>query len=215
MSNPVPIRSKDRSLPQVGDFYDKTKRYYDNVNEHTVVKIFTGDCYVTRDPREMLITILGSCIAVCMRDPLRQVGGMNHILLPGGADIHDLPGASTRYGAFAMEELINGLLKLGAEKSRLECKVFGGAQVMRTSTMIGERNIAFVHDYLANEGIPVAAEDVGGDWPRRIHYFPQTGRVRLRRLHRKDDMRIADQEQQYVSKASQILPSDDNIELFD
>ena len=214
MTRAIPIRSQDRRIAQVGDFFDSTKRYYDNVAEHMVVKLFTGDCYVTQNPRELLITILGSCVAVCMRDPVARVGGMNHILLPGTGSVDDIQGNPTRYGAFAMEQLINGLLKMGAVKQRLECKLFGGGNVLRNSSLIGENNIHFVRHYLHNEGLLIHAEDTGGEYPRRIHYFPDTGRVRMRRLKREDDMLITQRESQFVTQIDQPVSTSDNIELF-
>lgn len=216
MRKQIPIRHTDKEQYQVGDYYDKLNRYYDNVSEHTVVKLFTGDCYVTGDPREMLVTILGSCVAVCARDPVAKVGGMNHILLPGTGkiDLHHTPETATRYGAFAMEELINGILKKGGRKDRLEIKLFGGAQVMETATMIGERNVAFVEEYLHNENLKVISEDVGGNLPRRIHYFPDTGKVKMRRLQRKDDLVIAQEEKKYATRTLPKASQSGDVELF-
>ncbi len=200
----VPTRRSDTEKVQAGDYYDGIKRYYDQNLERTVVKLMTGDCYVTADTREMLVTILGSCISVCMRDPVANVGGMNHILLPGGEKkSRSDPGYSTRFGAYAMEELINGMLKLGAQKSRLEAKMFGGGNVIKNSAMIGTKNIHFVKEFLQNEGIRIAAEDVGGGLPRRIHYFPDTGRTMMRILQRKDDLRVVEEEKKYQTSLSQ------------
>lgn len=214
----VPIRRADTENYVIGDYYDKVNRYYDQVAEHLVVKVFTGDCYVTTEHNEVLVTILGSCVAVCLRDPFIKVGGMNHILLPGTstANFTGDAGQSTRFGAFAMEKLINEILKLGGKKERMEAKMFGGAQVMNTSTMIGERNIEFVTNYLQTEGIKVHAQDVGGTLPRRIHYFPETGKVKMRKLQRKDDLVIIEKEQAYTSKISnKDEPAVDmDVELF-
>ncbi len=210
----IPVRHSDREQHQAGDYYDGKKRYYDNICEHTIVKLYTGDCYVTAESRELLVTILGSCVAVCARDPIAKVGGMNHILLPGTGSIKlNNTTGSTRYGAFAMEKLINGLIKLGGRKSRIETKIFGGSQVMRNDSMIGNRNIKFVEEYLHNESIPILAKDVGGDLPRRIHYFPDTGKVRLRRLRRKDDLRIAAKEREFV-QTKVASDSSGEIEIF-
>lgn len=217
MSKSIPIRRPDRERHQVGAFESGPKRYYDNVSEHTVIKLFTGDCYVTAEKREMLITILGSCIAVCARDPVAAVGGMNHILLPGdgGVDVHSGAESSTRYGAFAMEELVNGILKLGGCKGRLEIKIFGGGRVMNSGSDIGGRNILFVREYLENEKLKILAEDVGGEWPRRVHYFPDTGKVRVRRLHRKSDLHIVEEEKAFETKEKEWeAKAASNIELF-
>jgi chemotaxis protein CheD len=200
----------------VGDVFDGVKRYYDHNMELTVVKLMTGDCYVTSEPREMLVTILGSCISVCVRDPVAKVGGMNHILLPGDKN-KDLQkgdaGYSTRFGAYAMEELINGLLKLGGKKERFEVKIFGGANVINNSSMIGDKNIKFVRDYLKSEHLKITSEDVGDTLARRIHYFPDTGKVMMRKLRRKEDMVIADKEKEYADKIVE-KPVKVEVDLF-
>ncbi len=213
----IPIRHSDREPNQVGDYYDKKlKRYYDHVSERTVVKLYTGDCYATSDPQELLVTILGSCVAVCARDPIAMIGGMNHILLPGSGTqtvLNKMSTEATRYGAFAMEKLINSILKKGGDKSRLEVKMFGGAQVMASASMIGDRNIEFVTDYLRNEELKIAAKDVGGTLPRRIHYYVDTGKVQVRRLKRKDDLVIVEKENAFTSKETSSK-KEANFELF-
>lgn len=213
----VPIRRTDTERVQVGDFYDGIKRYYDQNLELTVVKLMTGDCYTTNEPREMLVTILGSCISACMRDPVVGVGGMNHILLPGSGEVDKAMrgdvGYSTRFGVYAMEELINGILKLGGRKDRLETKIFGGGNVIKNSALIGTKNILFVKDFLRNEGLKIFAEDVGGSHPRRIHYFPDTGKVKMRALVRKDDLRIVEEEKNYQREIVKHK-NDQNVELF-
>jgi chemotaxis protein CheD len=209
----IPIRRTDSENNQVGGFDDGIRRYYDQNMELTVVKLMTGDCYYTSESREMLVTILGSCVSVCLTDPLLKYGGMNHILLPGegsGADQQN----STRFGAFAMEELINGLLKLGAQKARMKAKIFGGGNVINNSTMIGERNIEFVKKFLQQEGIQVVSEDVGGDIARRLHYFPDTGKAMLRKLRRKEDYVIVEKEKEYQSKIKKKEEQAVDVELF-
>jgi chemotaxis protein CheD len=215
--NKVPIRRTDTEKLQVGDYYDDVKRYYDQNLEMTVVKLMTGDCYVTPEPREMLVTILGSCVSACMRDPVSGAGGMNHMLLPGNGNNEGKtkgdPGYSTRFGVFAMEELINGILKLGGRKDRLEVKIFGGGNVIKNSAMIGTKNVNFVREFLKNEGIKIHAEHVGGNLPRRIHYFPETGKVMMRELKRKDDLRIVEEEKEYQTKLIS-KPKAQEAELF-
>lgn len=212
----IPIRSTDTEKIQVGDYYDGIKRYYDQNLELTVVKLMTGDCYVTDEPRQMLVTILGSCVSACMRDPVIGVGGMNHMLLPGtggSAKVKDDPGYSTRFGVFAMEELINGILKLGGRKDRLEVKIFGGGNVIKNSAMIGTKNVTFVKEFLKNEGLKVSAEHVGGSLPRRIHYYPDTGKVMMRELKRKEDFRIVEEEKEYQTSLVN-KPKSQEAELF-
>jgi len=162
------------------------RRYHDAHGGFTVARLLPGDCYAT-DRDEVLDTVLGSCVAACIRSPRLKMGGMNHFMLPrslgGEADSwNDVCGRATRYGAAAMERLINQLLSRGARRDELEVKIFGGARVLTAVSDIGDHNIRFVRDYLAREGLKVAAEDVGDVCPRHVRYFAQTGRVRVRRL---------------------------------
>lgn len=155
-----------------------SRRYFDPRFDATIITVAPGEHEITAAKDEIVATVLGSCISVCMRDPQIGVGGLNHFLLPknnGGTDTH----AGERYGDTAMEVLINGLLKRGARRGQLEAKVFGGARVLSGATMlaIGEGNIIFVNEFLAREGIPVVSRDVGGTRSRRIHYQPATGRA--------------------------------------
>jgi chemotaxis protein CheD len=179
-----------------------------------VVKLYSGDCYVSRKPMEMLVTILGSCVAACIRDPLAGVGGMNHFLLPETSNSID-PNSSdaARYGAYAMEQLINQIMKAGGARNRLEVKVFGGGNVTSSTAMIGDKNVAFVRRFLKDEGLKIASEDLGGNLPRRIHYYPDTGRVMMRKLQRKEDMVIVERERNYASSLKkQTLEGE--IDLF-
>lgn len=155
-----------------------SRRYFDPRFEATIITVAPGEHEITSAKDEIVATVLGSCISVCMRDPHVGVGGLNHFLLPknnGSADAS----AGERYGDTAMEMLINGLLKRGARRHNFEAKVFGGARVLSGATMlaIGDNNIAFVNEFLRVEGIPVVSKDVGGTRSRRIHYQPSTGRA--------------------------------------
>lgn len=141
----------------------------------TVVNVIQGEYEISEDPTVVMTTVLGSCIAVCMFDTTRRIGGLNHFLLPnreGGG------GASVRYGAYAMELLINGLLRKGAERGRLRAKVFGGASMIGNLRDIGASNAAFARQFLSDEGIPCVAESVSGTAARRIRFWPTDGRVR-------------------------------------
>jgi len=165
------------------DAFRATRKYHDSTFDTLAVKLLPNEFYVTDDDL-MLTTLLGSCVSACMRDPIARVGGMNHFMLPESGDPFSPASASMRYGAYAMEILINELLKAGAARHRLEAKVFGGGAVMSAmcKTHIGKRNADFVLQYLNVEGIPVQAQDLNGTHARRIHFFPRTGRVMVRRL---------------------------------
>ena len=208
-------RRSDKESVQVGLMNDGTKRYFDHNHEITVVKIFSGDCYVSDQPGEMLVTILGCCVAACIRDPIIGVGGMNHFLLPGtledGGDADD--GKALRYGVYAMEQLINEILKRGGNKSRLEIKLFGGGNVTNNSAAIGSKNALFVQEFFRKEGLAVATEDLGGDLPRRIHYYSDTGKVMMRKLKRREDMVVVEEEQQFDSLLRKT-PLEGSIDLF-
>lgn len=178
-----------------------------------VVKLFSGDWYVSSQPNEMIATILGSCVSACIRDPLTRVGGMNHFLLPGNENMVAEHSDAARYGVFAMENLINGILKSGGRKDRLEVKVFGGGNVTSNSQRIGSKNARFIRDFLKREGLSIASEDLEGDLPRRVHYFPDSGRVMIRRLHRKEDFRVVEEEAQYQRRIA-VKPVEGDIDLF-
>jgi chemotaxis protein CheD len=143
-----------------------------------ITQVIAQGEYAVGDQPEMVIsTILGSCVAVCLRDPVARIGGMNHILLPdsGGGRL----GAAS-FGASDMERLMNALLKRGATRSRLEAKVFGGAAVVAGLSDIGARNTAFVRAFLAAEGIATLSENTGGDRPRQVRFWPESGRAQHR-----------------------------------
>ena len=138
--------------------------------------IVQGEYRVSRDPSELLSTVLGSCVAVCLWDPMAKVGGMNHFLLPAAPGQGDAK--MLRYGAHAMEVLINELLKLGARRRALQAKLFGGANVTDALGPIGKANATFALSYLGDEGIPCIAKSLGGTQARRIMFRPANGHVR-------------------------------------
>jgi chemotaxis protein CheD len=142
------------------------------VNEGKMVYVVQGTYYVSRHPGTQFSTVLGSCISVCLFDPVAATGGMNHFLLPAGRGTDS---GHIRFGVNAMEHLINELLKSGAMKSRLQAKLFGGARMSATLSDIGKQNAAFAHTFLSNEGIPVTSESLGGTLARRVIFTPATG----------------------------------------
>ena len=139
---------KKRKEPPISEYFHGSKRFYDAKENITVVKIFAGDWYVSRSYDEMIATILGSCVAACIRDPYIGVGGMNHFLLPSNDEMDNTHSDAARYGLFAMESLINGILKAGGRKDRLEIKVFGGGNVTNNSAKIGSKNAKFIREFL-------------------------------------------------------------------
>lgn len=153
--------------------------YFDHHFQYGAVKILPGEYYVTTD-NMMICTVLGSCIAACLWDRSLNIGGMNHFMLPEG----DSADTSGRYGSFAMEVLINEMFKLGARRENMQAKIFGGGQVMASFTTmnIGERNTEFVTQYLQTERIPIVSEDVLDIYPRKVVYFPTTGKAMVKRL---------------------------------
>lgn len=169
--------------------------------------------YLVVDDGTALVTVLGSCIAACVRDPLLRLGGMNHFMLPDG-NIGD--GAPARYGSYAMEMLINELLKRGASRRRLEAKVFGGANVLKgfTSNPVGTRNAEFVLAYLKAEQIPVVAEDLKGIHPRKVWFFPDTGRVMVNRLPHAHEAEVVAAETAVRARLSKT-PVSGGVELFE
>ncbi len=195
------------------DEHVATTLYYDAAHAKQAVKILPGEYYVTN--RDMLlVTVLGSCVSACIRDPKVGVAGMNHFMLPEGRDGDGVLSASARYGSYAMELLINQLLKIGARRSALEAKVFGGGNVLPGLTLsnVGERNAAFVLEYLATERIHVAARDLGGLHPRKIYQFAQNGRVRVKQLARTNSDTVVARESDYRRQLE--VPVTGDVELF-
>jgi len=181
-------------------------------------RILPGEYAVTSED-ESLVTVLGSCISACIRDPVAKVGGMNHFMLPedgGGGDrwLDPKIGLATRYGSHAMEKLINDLLKRGARRERFEIKLFGGGKILISQTDVGNRNIAFIRDFLAKEGYKAAAEDLGGNTPRMLAYFPRTGKARVKHMQPLESRIIAESERAYMTKIGTEDQTGD-VELFD
>ena len=165
--------------------------FFDNHFQHNAVKVLPGEYFVTNE-NVMLITVLGSCIAACLWDSRVGVGGMNHFMLPEG-DSSDMSG---RYGSYAMELLINEMMKLGARREFLQAKIVGGGRVISsfTNLNVGERNTEFVRDYLRTERIPVVSEDVLDIFPRKVVFFGTSGKAMVKRLAHTQTDAIAAQE---------------------
>lgn len=192
-----------------------TNIYFDRQFNTQAAKIFPGEYYVTQR-NMMIVTVLGSCVSACIRDRETGIGGMNHFMLPlSDGDATNPLSSSTRYGTFAMEVLINHLIKLGARRQCLEAKLFGGGNVMKGFTVnkVGTRNAEFVLRYLETEQISVVAQDLLDIHPRKVYYFPQTGRALIKKLRNLHNETIAEREKQYQQRII-IEPVGGDVELF-
>jgi chemotaxis protein CheD len=189
-----------------------TNFYYDTTHATKAVKLLPGEYFATGNDM-LLVTVLGSCVSLCLRDRESGFGGMNHFMLPEGQA--DSAGTSARYGAYAMEVLINEILKRGGRRERLEAKLFGGGAVLAdlSSLNVGERNSQFALDYLKTESIPVAAKDLLGEYPRKVYYFPASGRVRVKTLRERHNDTVLNREREYRG-ALQKAPVAGEVELF-
>ena len=167
-------------LATVHDDLAHRQSHFDRGADATAIWIFQGDFYVSARPDLFLTTVLGSCIAVCMRDPIAGCGGMNHFLLPDAEDRGEhYPSLALRYGSYSVERLINAILSRGGKRERLEIKVFGGANVLGGTSDVGSRNVDFIEHYFAKERLSIRAADLRGTSPRKLRYFPTTGRAQV------------------------------------
>lgn len=203
-------------LPLALPGFEHIKRAWNDTYEAYSARLNPGEYYVTKN-NEGIYTTLGSCISACIRDRVSGVGGMNHFMLPASADEGGWKaagmGSATRYGNFAMEHLINEILKNGGNRQNLEVKLFGGGRILANMTDVGLRNIEFAHNYIKIEGLRVTSEDVGDIFPRIVVFFPATGKVRVKRLRSLHNNTIAEQETKYLDKIA-AKPVSGDIELF-
>jgi chemotaxis protein CheD len=207
--------SKGNALPRALPGFESVRRYR-NAAGLSVARILPGEYYVTRED-EVIDTVLGSCVAACIRNPRLGIGGMNHFMLPrpsaSGADTWEkVAGRATRYGSASMEQLINSVLSAGGARPDLEVKIFGGGRVLAKLTDIGARNLDFVREFLKQEGLKIASEDAGDICSRHIQYFPRTGRVRVRHLTARS-AELGANEQRYLDRLERA-PVAGEIDLF-
>ncbi|NOX68921.1 MAG: chemoreceptor glutamine deamidase CheD [Gammaproteobacteria bacterium] len=208
-----------RDWPSLLAGFDHIARIWDRDEDLCASRILPGEYYVTRH-EEVITTVLGSCVSACIRDPAIGVGGMNHFMLPGstGRTLEKWGGEdclATRYGIAAMENLINDILKQGGRKNRLELKLFGGGKVMAMDiNNVGERNIQFAKQFTSSEGLVALVQDFGGPYPRKIKYFPKSGKVMVRRLRSIQKKTVASLERRYEATLDSKEVTGD-IELFD
>jgi chemotaxis protein CheD len=181
-----------------------------------VTTVHQGDCHISNAPDVTFSTVLGSCVSACVRDRVANVGGMNHFLLAEqSGSAKDRYGASARYGAFAMEQLINKVLSQGSgNKANLEIKIFGGGKINSALDDVGAKNIEFVRQFLSTEGYSVLSEDLGGSFARRVLFKPHSGRAFVKRLDSDVGANVA-REEEAIARKRVIVPSQsDDIELF-
>ncbi len=183
--------------------FSHVRRMRDGRFPHEIASILPGEFFVSAEPM-VVYTVLGSCISACIRDPIAGVGGMNHFMLPEPKG-RDGPawGELTRYGSFAMESLINGILKRGGIRSRLEVKLFGAGKIYEGNIDVGANNVAWVTQYLESEGLPVVKADLGDVFPRKVYYFTDSGRVLMKKIERLKNRTIVERETEYSVRLAQ------------
>ena len=205
-------------LPDCAEGLEHISRYWDKRHNAFAAKLLPGEYYVSTQ-NELITTVLCSCISACIRDVKFGIGGMNHFMLPLGCEVEHSGKthltAATRYGNFAMEMLINGIIKAGGNKKYMEVKLFGGGKVLASMSTIdiGSKNIKFVHEYLEEEGLKVVSEDTGDVYPRKIIYYPESGRVRVKKLQNIHNDTIRKREESYRKHIDE-KPVEGDIELF-
>ena len=218
MNPPVsPAAAARPAPPPALPGFEHVRRAWNNHLGAYAARILPGEYYVTRSD-EGVGTTLGSCISACIRDRVAGIGGMNHFMLPTTTNQVDTwrssgLGAATRYGSYAMEHLINEIMKNGGRRENLEVKIFGGGRILEKMTDVGLRNIAFVRNYLWAEELALVAEDVGDVYPRQVVYFPASGRAKVKRLRSLHNNLIASAELKYVDSIA-AQPLGGAVELF-
>lgn len=213
------LSRKSKDIPAALAGFEGINRYWDNTHNYFAAKILPGEYYVTVD-NEIVVTVLGSCVSACIRDRILGIGGMNHFMLP--ATTNDLShhvangGPSTeatRYGGYAMEMLINDILKHGGRRENLEVKIFGGGKIISNMSDVGKRNIDFVEHYLEDEGFQVLSKDTGDIYPRKVVFHPITGVVKVKKLRSIHNNTLIKREEEYQHKIED-KPTSGEIELF-
>lgn len=196
----------------------KVNRYWDAKKNLFCVKIMPGEYYYTNE-NEYIATTLGSCVSACIWDEKHKVGGMNHFMLPiTEKEEHkvtwgSLPTDAARYGNYAMEYLINELLKHGGEKKDFKIKLFGGGKVLEGLGNVGEKNIKFVLDYVKTENLQLISQDLGDVYPRKVLFDPMTGRAWMKRIQDLNNDTLKKREEQYRKKINAEDISGD-VDLF-
>lgn len=190
-------------------------RYFDREFQVDSVKILPGQYYAAAGTGS-ISTVLGSCVSTCLWDPVERIGGMNHFMLPGEPGATSSPwGISARFGIYAMDVLINEMIHLGADRRRIVAKAFGGAQVLQgfDTLDVGAMNSEFVLNFLREEGIQLLSQDLLGICPRKLHFFPATGMVQLKRLHLQPNDAVQQQERDYLARLAGGIETGE-VEIF-
>ena len=192
---------------------DSRELYYDSYFGLHAAKIGPGELYASKR-NILIVTVLGSCVSACVMDPIARIGGMNHFMLPDREGNTALSSEPARYGAQAMEMLINNLLSMGARRERLEAKVFGAGRVLAGMSDVGARNALFALEYLERERIPVKARDVGGENARKVYLFVESGRVLVKRINQLRNDTVMNRERAYAVEIGGKHITGDDVELF-
>jgi chemotaxis protein CheD len=182
-------------------------------DDNWVAPVLPGDFYVTKGG-EVITTVLGSCVSTCLRDAVVGIAGLNHFMLPSQGGSYQ-SGDALRYGCFAVERLINELIKYGARRERLEIKVFGGGKVIAGMSDVGLKNINFIHEYFNTEGLSIDAEDTGGAWARRVRYYTGSGKVLIQRLQTQEEASQVVSREKELQRNLSIVPPHGEVDLFD
>lgn len=196
--------------------FEKINRYWDRTHNMPAAKILPGEYYVTKQD-EIITTVLGSCVSACVWDKVFGIGGMNHFMLPlshngewGGSE---LLSTATRYGNYAMEHMINDIMKHGGHRRNLAIKIFGGGQIISEMSNIGEKNIMFVETYIKNEALKLVGKDVGGIHPRKVVFYPFSGRAMVKKLKHLHNDTVIRRERAYQHDIEE-QPVEGSVELF-
>jgi len=211
-------KNRETRIPHCIKGFEHINRYWDRTHDSNAAKILPGEFYVTRES-ELVTTVLGSCVSACIRDVRFGIGGMNHFMLPASKltkiDTSKSFNEATRYGNHAMEMLINEILKAGGLKKNLEVKITGGGKVLSSMTQIdvGDQNIRFIKEFTALEGLNVVSEDLGDIFPRKVIYYPESGRLLVKKLRNMHNDTLAKREERYQSEIKRKSTESD-VELF-
>ncbi len=198
--------------------FEHIRRYWDGKHNFIAAKLLPGEYYVTKE-NELVTTVLGSCIAACIRDSVLGIGGMNHFMLPEttehrlSAGAEAVVGNATRYGNYAMEHLINDILHNGGKRKNIEVKLFGGGKIIPSMGDVGKRNVDFVLEYVDTEALKLVSHDLGDIYPRKVNYYPATGRVQMKKIKDLHNETIVIRETQYRSSIKDA-PVEGDVELF-